>query len=483
MKNSNSLSSRIRRCAAALAAIVALLLAVPALQLQALADQPDVDLVYVAIGSRHYAESAEPALQGFPEIRAAARSAQRVTEMLSARGASDGVLLTSARDRFVTRQDVFAALDEGIAKAQARSDPFLLVYFAGHGLSEGLAWTHISMPGDLILEKDADGQPILDLDRAASTAIIASELADYIGKTDLPYLLILDTCYEGGEVELTSYQQILGDEVSNLVSGMADILRFMNQFRQDSPVVFSTSAGNIVRTSFDPASPQLGLAPLARRLLLLETDPAPLSLSAILDQLTGKGRDDETEPGVSFAEPSSYSGRLLLGAPGRVGSAPLKLTGSATTGQACCRPAAPAALQGDEESYRAVLELSGPEGEYVSGGVSHKAAIGATSIAAFQPGEVSVLIWPQDGAAWSADFSSGTGSPFRAGDAFVVKPGSQAQLDVWGDGRGCSEISGAFSVEDAQYDEAGLVRLDVRFSQHCDGGAAAAEGRLTLERT
>jgi hypothetical protein len=483
VKNSKSLSSRIKRYAAALAAIVAILLAVPALQLQALADQPDVDLVYVAIGSRHYAETAEATLQGFPEIRAAARSAQRVSEMLSARGASDGVLMTSARDGFVTRRDVFDALDEGIARAQARNDPFLLVYFAGHGLSEGFAWTHISMPGDLVLEKDADGQPILDLDRAASTAIIASELADYIGKTGLPYLLILDTCYEGGDVELTSYQEILGNEVSNLVSNMADILRFMNQFRQESPVVFSTSPGNIVRTSFDPASPQLGLAPLARRLLLLETDPGPLILSAILNQLTGKDRDIETEPGVSFAEPSSLSGRRLLGAPSRAGPDPLKLTGSATASQACCRPATPAALQGDEDSYRAVLELSGPEGEYVSGGVSHKSAIGATSIAAYQPGEVSVLIWPEEGAAWSADFSSGTGSPFREGDEFVVKPGSQAQLDVWGDGRGCSEISGAFSVEDARYDETGLIRLEVRFLQHCDGGAEAAEGRLILERT
>jgi hypothetical protein len=51
-------------------------------------------------------------------------------------------------------------------------------------------------------------------------------------------------------------------------------------------------------------------------------------------------------------------------------------------------------------------------------------------------------------------------------------------LDWGGDGRGCNTLTGWFLVDSVTYDGDKLTAIDLRFEQHCEGGAAALHGRI-----
>ncbi|MFO1394010.1 MAG: hypothetical protein U1F09_09650 [Steroidobacteraceae bacterium] len=51
-------------------------------------------------------------------------------------------------------------------------------------------------------------------------------------------------------------------------------------------------------------------------------------------------------------------------------------------------------------------------------------------------------------------------------------------LDWSGDGRGCNELSGWFAVDAITYSGSTLTSIDLRFEQHCEGGAPALHGRI-----
>ena len=51
-------------------------------------------------------------------------------------------------------------------------------------------------------------------------------------------------------------------------------------------------------------------------------------------------------------------------------------------------------------------------------------------------------------------------------------------LDWSGEGRGCGQLSGWFVVDKVSYSGTILTALDLRFEQHCEGGASALRGQL-----
>ncbi|MGN5765962.1 hypothetical protein ACNQO6_16610 [Acinetobacter calcoaceticus] len=55
-------------------------------------------------------------------------------------------------------------------------------------------------------------------------------------------------------------------------------------------------------------------------------------------------------------------------------------------------------------------------------------------------------------------------------------------LDWGGDGRGCNQLEGWFTVDTVQYDTAGLKAIDLRFEQHCEGAASALYGKIHWNR-
>lgn len=465
---------------------VALLVAATGLAADRSWAEPEVqpDVVYVAIGSRHYVEAEDPHTRALGEIRGANRSARQVSKMMAEGGAAAGVLLTSSRNAPVTRDEIFAALDAGIAEASVQDDPFLFVYFAGHGLSEGFAWTHLAIPGDIVVALDEAGEMELDLETAYARAVLAGELVDRLNQTGAPYALILDACYEGSPVDLEAYQAVFSAQNRAFLSDMADILRFKNQFRQPSPVIFSAQPGTLVPTAKDPSNALLSLAPMARRLALLARAEGNVTLEEMIAHLTDPAADSETDPGVSFAQLDAHGDKVLLASSSASPIAPLELKGGGSGPLPCCRAAdAPDGMDG-MTAYRGALTASGPPGEWVTDGERQFVEVDDVMLDPTDLGGVSIVLWPEDDAnIWTADFSTGRGAAFEVGRVYRDDGADDGPaLSVSGDGRGCSEDTGAFKVLDARYDEVGLKRLEIAFTQYCDGEDAAAEGRLVLER-
>jgi hypothetical protein len=88
---------------------------------------------------------------------------------------------------------------------------------------------------------------------------------------------------------------------------------------------------------------------------------------------------------------------------------------------------------------------------------------------------------------WSLSFQAPTGRRLTPGHftGATRHPfnGAGAGLDVTGDGRGCNEVTGEFTVHSSSFDRRGRIRaIDISFEHHCEGGPAALRGRLTFSR-
>ena len=51
-------------------------------------------------------------------------------------------------------------------------------------------------------------------------------------------------------------------------------------------------------------------------------------------------------------------------------------------------------------------------------------------------------------------------------------------LDWFGEGRGCNTLLGWFAIDGIAYTNGSITALDLRFEQHCEGGAAALHGAI-----
>jgi hypothetical protein len=82
---------------------------------------------------------------------------------------------------------------------------------------------------------------------------------------------------------------------------------------------------------------------------------------------------------------------------------------------------------------------------------------------------------------WNALLRPGQDETFAAGTTYTdseLAPGDGPSLDVSGDGRGCNEAIGQFTVSEALFDVDGPLRFGASFEQHCEGATAALRGNL-----
>ena len=225
------------------------------------------DVYFVSIGSGWYLSSAASGVQGFSRIDGANQSASMVADTLLRGGAAFGVKVTSDDHRVVTLDDIEKAIQQvesRIAAAKPRR-PLFVFYFAGHGMSEGIAWSHFSIPGDFTYRGDATD---LDLEGLSNSTLYAGALVDELGKLHIPFLVMLDTCYDGKEKRFES--PALTAVATRNLKDVAGVLRAFNEFRDTYFVLFAASPGSSVATVENPLQPDsnISIAPLARRLIL-----------------------------------------------------------------------------------------------------------------------------------------------------------------------------------------------------------------------
>lgn len=120
--------------------------------------------------------------------------------------------------------------------------------------------------------------------------------------------------------------------------------------------------------------------------------------------------------------------------------------------------------------------------DFVGGG-SHVSIDGAVGQIVVQEGAVLSASAEQAGQSdWWADFSAADGQYFLPGSYAAAQRypfneyGAPA-LSIFGDGRGCNELTGSFVVTEMERDPFGnFTRFAATFEQHCEGAVAALFG-------
>jgi hypothetical protein len=142
------------------------------------------------------------------------------------------------------------------------------------------------------------------------------------------------------------------------------------------------------------------------------------------------------------------------------------------------------------------LSFSGNPGDYISQGksYSYSTSKGDALDVSSSVGRVSVSVKAYNGDWWTLDFDA-PGTPDRPvpGKSAALAPGTYTDahrypfngngpgLDLSGDGRGCNELTGSFTVINAVFGPQGQVQtFDARFEQHCEGGNPAARGEIHI---
>lgn len=126
-------------------------------------------------------------------------------------------------------------------------------------------------------------------------------------------------------------------------------------------------------------------------------------------------------------------------------------------------------------------------GDYIGGGRARSAA-GAETVRVSQTSGVSATMTDDDGQSMlTADFSAGQGKDIELGRYTNATRSpfnnNNPGLDVGGDGRGCNQLTGEFTIRELEFDPASstISRLSVVFEQHCEGGAAALRGMINFQ--
>lgn len=455
-------------------------------------DSPNLHLL--GISSGHFGRSMDgPSSLTLP---GAHLSAHLVLRHLKDRvGATTATLLRSDEHRLVSKSDVFDALER--LASLVRKTPgqnVVIVYIIGHGFGEGFAWSYFVQPGNVVLSTDADAIDIsrFDIGSLASHLIPVGEIVDVLNAMDARYVLLVDSCYEG-DAQVVEVD-VFSAEATRNITDVQHVLRRMNEFRGSDPVVFSTTPGAVVRTVpipgvTGPLSTQR-IGPLARRVLVSLDSEKDFDVTErwLVEKLLAAGLDQTTSPAISFAafaEPFALMGpkpsakiRVIWGTAGVDGSYALQ----PDAGDDELNVTTPR-----ERVSSARLAFDGPAEEWVSDGKRYRFEGGKCPFAInnWELDKISLLFC--DDWTWSVSFAVPNGEKFELGEytdavRYSFQQASEPALEITGDGRGCSEIAGEFTVNAVEYTEDRLVALAIAFSQICDGAEVALTGTFAVKR-
>jgi hypothetical protein len=445
---------------------------------------------FLTAGSSYYTQPPSAGLHGFGELSGANSSARLVADLLSRGGALAGITLVSDRSHFLSKADFEAAL-EAVAqqiKARGPNNPLLVVYFAGHGVSEGVAWNHFSVPGNVVY-----GAPLarLDVDEIARHMIHAGLLTDKLDALKIPYLLLLDTCYAGQPVSFTS--PVLTDQAIQNLQAVAGVLRFMNEFHIPNPVIFSAEPGTEVPLAPDPRSPtQASLGPIARRILLVSRKVAAsgveLSLSQFVAQLTSTSLDNETKPPVTHAI-APIKDDVLLGPAAASQTKVEERVATATSADFCCNPdmvGIVSTATGGARMMTGTLVFEGPTGEFVSGGRRVSISGPRKSVSMIERDTHSVELTFEGADGWELDLAAPDNQPlatkrYPAAQRYPFQDSAHPGLSLTGAGRACNSVSGEFTITSLVRDQVKHITLFAAdFSQCCDDGKQILKGSVRV---
>jgi hypothetical protein len=139
----------------------------------------------------------------------------------------------------------------------------------------------------------------------------------------------------------------------------------------------------------------------------------------------------------------------------------------------------------------ASLSFSGDSGDYISQGQSwsYSTSNGDALDVSGSTSGFHIAVNAYNGDWWTLDIDAPDQA--IAGQPAALAPGTYADahrypfngtgpgLDLSGEGRGCNELTGSFTITNAVFGPEGYVEtFDATFEQHCEGGSPAARGEV-----
>jgi hypothetical protein len=318
--------------------------------------------------------------------------------------------------------------------------------------------------------------------------VYVAEIVDTLEGSEIPFMLLIDACYEGESTSFTS--PVLTETAIGTLRDVADVLRFFNQFRGANPVVFSAEPGTVVETVAPPPSvglDQVTIGPLARRLALAleEIGKNDLIVQSLVDRLSDRELDRQTSQAVSHFEVGDF--RRIAYRPSEVEVNTRIGTSSLAVATPLANVAPALETQSDSRGVlSAALQLNGQKGEWILDDQTREFVLGQDDleIVTFEAGEIS-LVFSGDGEDWDANFAAPSGTYFERGMTitarrFFFQEANEGGIEISGDGRACNEIEGNIEVNEASFDADGLIALELSFEQRCDGQSTLLRGNLQI---
>jgi len=293
-----------------------------ALSLRVACNAQEFNVFHLAIGSAHYeqiniVEGHEP----FDDINGARRSARYVHELFTQNANGQGGMLRSEAGKPLTKSQILQELNKLIemAKTSGVNNPLLLFYYCGHGISEGIAWNQFLVPGDFNKKpNNLSTDPLaLDLEILRSELLYVGEVTDLLTDSGFPYMCLIDACYEGKEERFSVLENFLGPVALQNIKDIAAILRFMNKFHSQNPVIFATAPGTTTKVVPDPLLPEgsAWIGPICRKLMLLRKPlktSGTLSLADVVMLLADSEFDEKTSHIITNYEIGENGFKTLL---------------------------------------------------------------------------------------------------------------------------------------------------------------------------
>jgi hypothetical protein len=134
------------------------------------------------------------------------------------------------------------------------------------------------------------------------------------------------------------------------------------------------------------------------------------------------------------------------------------------------------------------VSFSGDAGDFITQGKSYSYSTSkgdGLSVSSSTGSAVSISVNAYNGDWWTLDLDAPgtqvlTPGTYSAAHRYGFN-GTGPGLDLSGEGRGCNELTGSFTVSKAVFGPQGYVQaFDATFEQHCEGGTPAARGEIHI---
>jgi hypothetical protein len=138
----------------------------------------------------------------------------------------------------------------------------------------------------------------------------------------------------------------------------------------------------------------------------------------------------------------------------------------------------------------ATLTMVSDPGDYIGQGQtwSYDTAAGDVISATTNGNTLNAGVTGYNGDWWYLDFDAPNGQTLTAGTTYANATrypfnGSGPGLSIYGQGRGCNELTGSFTVTEATFggpDSSYVQDFVATFEQHCEGGEPALRGTISI---